>query len=326
MDKSTILDMCSRLGWKTKNRGDWVSTSCPFARDEHEQGKDQNPSFGITVNPNGESRYNCLACGQKGLLTTLPTVLDFKDLLTEDKVAIMREFINESETLSRGSSEDSGYLVDLAPALSEYTLERFQNLRKTHLAVRGITVESVQRFELRWDRAENRLLFPIRDNEGRLVGLRGRYIGPPDPDVLRYRDYTELSPSKKSAKKFGVWYGSHLHMNPDKALILVEGEIDLIRLKQVLPLANVVAAIGASITKEQLKSLPFPAKGTIAFFDNDMAGKKALEAVVQEAKHRDNALVYKITKYHGCSDVDEIITKLGRDGLIESLASLDKAY
>lgn len=326
MDETSILDMCSRLGWKAKVRGGWIATSCPFSKDTHEKGKDAKPSFGIFVDPSGESSYNCLACGKKGQLSGLPTVLQFMDLINDDQAEILRNAISHSESFSSGARENNSYLVDLAPALSEYTLERFQNLRKSHIASRGITAESVHKYELRWDRAENRLLFPIRDSEGRLVGIRGRYIGPNDPDVLRYREYVELSPSGRSVKKFGVWFGVHMSMLPDKALILVEGEIDAIRLKQVLPKANVLASIGASITREQLKSLVFPSKGIIAFFDNDMAGKKAVQTIIDEARQRNAGdTVYRIKEYLGCSDVDEIIVKHGREGVLRVLSSLDKA-
>lgn len=326
MDEASIVRMFERLEWKPKLRGEWVSTSCPFASMTHENGADKNPSFGISVHPDSESRYNCMACGKHGALASLPTTLEFMGAIDSEGAELMRSAISDAETFSTGQTEE-GYLVDLAPCLSEYTLERFQNLRKSHIASRGIEEQSVHTYELRWDRAENRLMFSIRDSDGRLVGMRGRYIGPDkDPDILRYREYSELSPSRRSAKKFGVWYGGHLPKQPNKATILVEGEIDLIRMKQVFPNANVLASIGASITKEQLRALEFPEKGIIAFFDNDMAGKKALATVLEEAKRRGiKTPIYKIKDYCGCTDVDEIIKKGGRDLLVQALSSLDKA-
>lgn len=330
MDEKSILHLCDLMSWKAKIRGNWVSTACPFSSVTHEKGKDDHPSFGICCESNSESHYNCMACGKKGSLSALPLVLENMEILSQDDADSLRAIISESEKYSDKKDADTGYLVDRAPELSEYTLERFQKVRKGHINSRGITADSVTKFELMWDREENRLLFIIRDAEGRLVNIRGRYLGDAEKDgVLRYREYSELSPSRRSAKKFGVWYGDSLSQEPNKALILVEGEIDLIRLKQVLPRANVKAAIGAGMTKEQLKSLieTMPAKGLVLFFDADQAGKKASKTVVDAVKAAKSEVpVYRVTEFHGCNDVDQIIVKGGLDLVIKSLQSLDKVH
>jgi DNA primase len=79
------------------------------------------------------------------------------------------------------------------------------------------------------------------------------------------------------------------------------------------------------ISREQLKALVAPEKGLVLFFDNDMSGKKACKTVAQEIKSRDVKVpVYRVTDFSGCSDVDQIITKAGKDGIIKALQSLDK--
>jgi DNA primase len=319
------------MSWKAKIRNNWISTSCPFATITHEKGQDHNPSFGICIEPTSESHYNCMACGKKGSLSALPLVLENMEILSQDDADSLRAIISESESYSDKKESNEGYLVDRAPTLSEYNLERFQKVRKHQIKSRGILPDSVSQFDLMWDREENRLLFPIRDVEGRLVSIRGRYLGDAEKEgVLRYREYSELSPSRRSAKKFGVWYGDHLSQEPNKALILMEGEIDLIRFKQILPRANVKAAIGAGIAKEQIKSLlsnHLTSKGLVLFFDADMAGKKASEVVVKAVMNAGAMVpVYRVTEFHGCNDIDEIIIKGGKDLLIKSLQSLDKVY
>ena len=330
MDEKSILHLCDRMSWKAKIRNNWISTSCPFAEVTHEKGQDHNPSFGICIEPSSESHYNCMACGKKGSLSALPLVLENMEILSQDDADSLRAIISESERYSDKKDSTEGYLVDRAPELSEYTLERFQKIRQVHIKSRGILPESVSKFELMWDREENRLMFPIRDGEGRLVNIRGRYLGDAEKDgVLRYREYSELSPSRRSAKKFGVWYGDSLSQEPNKATILMEGEIDLIRFKQVFPRANVKAAIGASIPKEQLKSLveKLPAKGLVLFFDADLAGKKATETVLKAVKESGTTVpIYRVTEFHGCNDIDQIIIKGGKDLLVKSLQSLDKVH
>ena len=150
------------------------------------------------------------------------------------------------------------------------------------------------------DHEENRMVYPVRDTDGRIVGIRGRFLGDAHGlDVPKYREYTELSPSGGSVKKFGIWFGEDYIPRQEKAAVLVEGEIDLILMRQQFPRMNLLCSMGASIPKSQLVALE-TFSAIICFFDNDEAGRNATDRVI---RHLDGKIpVYKVCTYFGHKD------------------------
>ncbi len=295
----------------TSVKSGWVMVSCPFAPETHDDGADANPSFGISIWSHKESFYNCLACGRKGPLAKLPTNLIFARL-TDGTFEEARAYISAHEIFGSEDSDDAedGYLVDLAPNISERVFDRWKPARKKHFDARGITVATARSNELCFDVEENRLVFPIRDGDGRLVGFRGRYLGD-NPENPKYKEYTDLSPSGRSVKSFGVWYGLNVPHNPAKMVFLVEGEIDCLLLKQRFPTSNVIASLSATITKRQMSVLQTFAKGIVLFFDNDKSGRDASYRIIR--KHRDVVPIARVYDYAGCKDPAEMV----QEGVIE---------
>jgi DNA primase len=119
-------------------------------------------------------------------------------------------------------------------------------------------------------RFRGRLLFPIHDLRGRVVGFGGRLLGPGEPKYLN-------SPESPIFKKGGQLY--HLHVakqaiRKEEAAIVVEGYFDVLRL-YAAGIEHVVAPLGTSLTAEQAGVLRRFARTVILLYDSDRAGLRA---------------------------------------------------
>jgi len=123
------------------------------------------------------------------------------------------------------------------------------------------------------DYFERRLMFPLTDARGRIVGFQARKLHENDPLRGKYVN----SPESELFRKSNVLYGLHLARaaisKEDRALV-VEGNTDVIALRQagVLP---VVASMGTALTEAQLKELGRLTRRLFLCFDSDAAGEDA---------------------------------------------------
>ena len=123
------------------------------------------------------------------------------------------------------------------------------------------------------DYFERRLMFPLTDARGRIVGFQARKLHENDPLRGKYVN----SPESELFRKSNVLYGLNLARpaisKEDRALV-VEGNTDVIALRQagVLP---VVASMGTALTEAQLKELGRLTKRVFLCFDSDAAGEDA---------------------------------------------------
>ncbi len=119
-------------------------------------------------------------------------------------------------------------------------------------------------------RFRGRLLFPIHDLRGRVVGFGGRLLGPGEPKYLN-------SPESPVFHKGGTLYNLHAarnHIRKEGAVILVEGYFDVLRLV-LAGIEHVVAPLGTALTPEHAALLKRYAPQAILLLDSDSAGLKA---------------------------------------------------
>jgi DNA primase catalytic core len=119
----------------------------------------------------------------------------------------------------------------------------------------------------------NRLMFPLADARGRVVGFQARKLREDDPLRGKYVN----SPEGELFHKSAILYGLHLSRaaiaKQDRALV-VEGNTDVIALRQAC-LEPVVASMGTALTEQQLKELTRLTKRLYLCFDADSAGEEA---------------------------------------------------
>ncbi|MFW2331774.1 MAG: DNA primase [Nitrospinota bacterium] len=167
-----------------------------------------------------------------------------------------------------------------------------------------------------YDTFAGRLIFPIRSASGKVVGFGGRVID----DNQQGAKYIN-SPETPFFKKSNLLYGLHeaqSEIRAKKSLIIVEGYLDLIALEEI-GISNVVAVLGVALTKEHAKRLSRITDEVILLFDNDEAGRNALERSGWQLKSYEIAL--NVLKLESSKDPDSFIKKFGKEKFIASLES-----
>ena len=172
---------------------------------------------------------------------------------------------------SRGISDDTArtYALGFAPSRSANLAA---SLNKRGLIDAGIRLGLVKRDQggAPFDMFRARLMFPIRDAQGRVIAFGGRVL---DDRLPKYINSTESPLYSKARALYGVYEARTAIMKADRA-ILVEGYIDAIVLWQA-GFNETVASLGTSLTVEQLRLLSRYSRNIVACFDGDSAGKKA---------------------------------------------------
>lgn len=124
-----------------------------------------------------------------------------------------------------------------------------------------------------YDRFRDRLMFPICNHTGRVVGFGGRALPWGDKDSPKYLN----SPETPVFNKSSMLYGFHLarsYIRSAQSAIIVEGYTDVIAAYQA-GFKNVVASLGTSLTDSQGKLLRSQAKEILIAYDADAAGRSA---------------------------------------------------
>ena len=174
-----------------------------------------------------------------------------------------------------------------------------------------------------YDRFRDRILFPIADLTGRIVGFGGRILGDGEP---KYLNTPETLIFDKSRLLFGLYQHRDAIRKTRKAVI-VEGNFDLLSLASH-GVDNVVAPLGTALTQPQIRLLKGYADEVILLFDGDAAGvKAAMRSVPLFLAEQVTARVALLPAMH---DPDTYIRAHGREGLekylVAALPMLEYAF
>lgn len=162
-----------------------------------------------------------------------------------------------------------------------------------------------------YDRFRNRLMIPIRDERGRVVGFGARALAADDNP--KYLNSPQSALFDKSRLLFGLDFAKQTIRDTETAVI-VEGYLDAISAHQA-GFANVVAQMGTALTEPQLKLLaPRLAKKIILSLDSDAAGQSATRRsleVARETLQKDYggrmSVDIRILVVPGAKDPDDLI-------------------
>ncbi len=154
-----------------------------------------------------------------------------------------------------------------------------------------------------FDTFKNRLLFPIIDLRGNVLGFSGRRLSEDDP--RKYVNTADTLVYKKGNEIFGL---NIAKKTKEENLILCEGNVDVIMLHQS-GFDNAVAGLGTALTSEQAQLLSRYTQEILIAYDNDEAGMKATSKAIKLFSQT-NAKV-KVINLSGGKDPDEIIKKHG---------------
>jgi len=158
-----------------------------------------------------------------------------------------------------------------------------------------------------YDRFRNRLMFPICNVDGKVIGFGGRRVN--EEDEPKYINSPESDIYQKRKSFYGINKSKDFIRREDRA-ILVEGYTDFLSLYSA-GIKNVVATLGTSFTREHVSILRRYTDNVVVLFDSDESGrnaaKKSLDVLLEEG------LLPHVIPLPSAKDPDSYITEFGLD-------------
>lgn len=300
-DRLSIFDVVSTY-IKLERAGTSLRARCPFH-------SERTPSFTVSQERN---TFHCFGCGVGGDMFTfvmLSEGLDFKGAL---KILAERagvELIYSAK--ESGEEHNRTRLFNLLEATTIFYSSQLSPEAKRYLESRGMNPTTIKEFRLgeagdAWgacveyliakkfteveilaagvgrkndkgglsDKFRNRILFPIADTAGRIVGFSGRIFGPhASPEAPKYLNSPETDLFHKSRILYGYDKAKQT-MRTLNCAILVEGQVDLVASHQA-GWSNTVAVSGTAFTVEHSLIIKRMTDNLLIALDADPAGIKA---------------------------------------------------
>jgi DNA primase len=314
-DVRAAADMVEVVSGRTQLRrasGSRYMGRCPF----HEE---RTPSFSVNA---VDKLYHCFGCGKGGDLIgfvqeteNLDFVGAIEWLAERFRVTLEYEEASPRQEEARRRRERLNRLLEDTTAYFERLLWEGDGGApvRAYLAERGLGEEIAREFrlglspgkglaakarekgftvdELRaaglttvrgGDYFPRRLMFPLADARGRIVGYQARKLSDDDPLRGKYVNSPESDLFKKGAILYGLHLAKTAIAKQDRVLV-VEGNTDVIALRQA-GFEPVIASMGTALTEHQLREIGRLTKKLFFCFDSDSAGQKAAARANELAK------------------------------------------
>ena len=325
-----------------KRAGREFQACCPF----HDE---KTPSF--TVSPQKQF-YHCFGCGAHG--SAIGFLMNFEGLEFVDAVEELAhhaglEVPREAARAARPSAD----LYDILDAASAFYREELKKNPEPidYLRNRGLSGEIAKAFGIgfapkswdslikklgtdtnrlallrragmlsqgksgEYDKFRHRIMFPIHDRRGRVIGFGGRAL---DEDGPKYLNSPETELFHKGRELYGLYMARKSQAKLDQVLV-VEGYMDVVALAQ-FGFPNCVATLGTATTGDQAELLFRAADEVVFCFDGDRAGRKAawraLEATLPRLREGRQARFLFMPEGE---DPDSLVRQLGADAFAGKL-------
>ncbi|MBI2013901.1 MAG: DNA primase [Candidatus Colwellbacteria bacterium] len=308
--------------------------NCPFHQEK-------TPSFIISRD---RQIWHCFGCGQGGDIFKF--VMEYENIEFYEALKILAEKAGvELKSLSYENHRQFGVLYEINEAAKNFYIDslRRSDPAKNYLKSRKLTGEVAAEFELGFspdmfdgttahllkkgfskddivragiayktdggrvgDRFKGRIMFPIHNHFGKIVGFTGRVLPQNDTGEMgKYVNSPESPIFNKSKVLYGFWK-SKRDIRENGVAILVEGQMDFLSLWSA-GVKNAGAASGTALTPEHLKALRPIANKVILNFDNDEAGRTASERALDLlGEHDFSALVFDLKDYKDPAEAAEV--------------------
>lgn len=339
-NSASIVDVISSYVPLTQKGKNYFGV-CPF----HE---DHSPS--MSVSPEKQI-YKCFSCGATGnVFTFLENYLHISFFEAVSLLASNMGLSFRVPLTKKVSKYQKEYdLMELALRFFQNNLRTKEGERAClYLKERGLLEETIQEFSIGlsldknmlftlfskqgysstlledlglvsrsasevYDVFQNRIMFPIHDLEGNVVGFTARcYLRDMMPKYLNTKE-THLF------KKGNILFNYHRakeNIRITKQVLVVEGNMDAIRLSSV-GIKNVVALMGTSLTKEQIEALRKLRSQIVLMLDNDEAGERATFQVGNLLE--ENNIPFLVVRLSGEKDPDAYVLQNGKEAILENV-------
>jgi len=181
---------------------------------------------------------------------------------------------------TRGLSQDviDRFAIGYAPAGWDNVLKRFGQQKEDRESLMEAGMLVTNDSGRTYDRFRDRVMFPIRDKRGRVIGFGGRVLG---NDTPKYLNSPETPIFHKGRQLYGLYEAHKNHPQPAR-LLVVEGYMDVVALAQ-FDIDYAVASLGTSTTAEHIQLLFRSTDNVICCYDGDRAGREAAWRALETA-------------------------------------------
>jgi len=313
IDNNSIENLKSRLDivdvvgsyLELRKNGANFKAVCPFHNDS-------NPS--LVISPSKQI-YHCFSCGAGG--DSIKFVMEYEKLNYPETIEKLANMYNFSLTYTDSEKKEDRKLMENLTLFFRKKLDN-QKIAKEYLLKRGIGQSTIEKFELGYapssdetlnflrsygysiseakefgvadisqnsDRAYcrfiDRIIYPIRSRNGKIVGFGGRTI---TNHPAKYINSPQTKYFNKSRLLYGYFFAKE-HIFKQKKIIITEGYMDTIMLHQA-GFLNSVATLGTALTQEHLPLITKMEPEIILAYDGDDAGiLAALKASILLSQH-----------------------------------------
>lgn len=315
---------------------------CPFHQDH-------SPSMSVSKE---KGIFKCFSCGATG--NVFKFVSEIENITFVEAVKKIAEKIGmplkgNFEIKKNNQYEQEYKIMETSSLFFQNNLMTAQGTKALeYLNARGITEQSVKDFQIglaldknslfnflkqkynanlleklglinqkennTYDTFMNRIIFPIQDFQGEVIGFTGR-IYLPDSSPPKYLNSKETIIFKKGNILFN-YHRAKEAARLEKKIILVEGNMDAIRM-YLSGLKNTIALMGTSLTTIQIKALKKLRVPIILMLDNDEAGFTATYQIGQLLEKEN--IPISVVRLSGEKDPDEYIIKNGVEAIQENI-------
>lgn len=310
---------------------------CPF---HHEK------SGSFSISPERQ-RWHCFGCGLDGDIFGF--VMKYENMEFGEALRFLAEKAGvELKHENPAEYRYTGLLYDLNDQAKNFYKKMLgaAPIVKKYLEERGLTQATIEEFEIGWapnepealsmfllntgsspqdllqaglsikterglmlDRFRGRVMFPIHNHLGKVVGFTGRILPQFDTSndpkatyvTAKYVNSPETPIFQKSKLLYGFWKSKDA-IREAKSAVLVEGQMDFLMSYQS-GAHNVIASSGTALTADHLRSIHRLADEVILCFDSDAAGSDAAERAIDLAESNDFAV--KVASFKDFKDAAE---------------------
>lgn len=316
---------------------------CPF-HDDH------NPSMSVS---NSKQMYRCFVCGASGNVFNFVSEYEKVSYLeavkiVADKIGIdldignikSKELIKsplydiyditykiyqnnlntnygkKAKKYLKDRNIDDSIIKEFKIGLSTMNTEVIEILKSKNFSIDDILKSGVctQSGKYIYDLYKNRIMFPLFDIDGNVVGFSGRVYD--EKSDNKYINTSETEIFKKGNLLYN-YHNAKAEARKNKKVIIVEGFMDVIRLWSI-GIKNVVATMGTAITKNQANLIRKLSSNIILMFDGDKAGDKATKSFIEMFEDSDASI--SVVRLEDNLDPDEYILTKGKDKIMYHLS------
>jgi len=306
MDQDSIYRLLSALGVdKTKNLGSNILASCPMAHWTH-KGNDKRPSFSISVNLGGASKWHCFGCGESAnkTISLLYRMRDHGGGWNEQAHDIIKtaEYGSSTNRLKKLDGWDNSkrkqiekvsylksgdwHVEGYEPKLDIEDYKEILSEIPRYAIDRGITPEQAYRWKIGFHKnlfPVPRLFFSILDHTGKMVGWSGRAITDGSADACG--KYYHLKYFQRDKYLYGEWMVDR----KNRTGFLMEGFMDVLNLDK-MGLRNCLGTMGISPSPPQIDKLKQWFDNVVIFPHDDEPSKQGVRAGLKMADDYKTAL------------------------------------